>query len=163
MATRWCCACPDQALLCSKNWCVLFWICKTAPLLWQQQGKPHSFQVFETWSPVPVHGQAFLSKKEQVQRSSLLCHILQNSNLSSTLYFRYFCLTPPPIPAYLVGLWTSEVQDTGHCCLSLQSYMRSLCPSGIHCCSVEPDSLKVFPTAFIFQLVFYSNSAVMPV
>lgn len=78
-------------------------ICKTAPLLWEQKGKPHSFQVFETGSPVPVHGQAFFSKKEQVQWSSLLCYTLQNSNLSSTLYFRYFCLSPPPIPAYLAS------------------------------------------------------------
>lgn len=161
MAVSWCWACPDQALLCSRNWCVLFWICKTPPLLWKQQGKPHSFQVFETWSPVPAHGQAFLSKKEQVQWSPLLWDNLLNSNLSSTLYFRYFCLNPPPIPAYL-GSGLQRFRKKGQCCLFLQCYMRSLCPSGIHCCSVKPDSLKVFPTAFIFQLVFYSNSAVMP-
>lgn len=97
----------------SRNWCALFWICKTAPLLWEQQGKPHSFQVFETRSPVPVHGQAFFSKKEQVQWSSLLRHILQNLNLSSTPYFRYFCLTPLPIPAYLgSGLQRFRVRVT---------------------------------------------------
>lgn len=86
---------------------------KTAPLLWEHQGKSHSFQVFETGSPVPVHGQAFFSKKEQAQWSSLLCHILQNFNLSSTPYFRYFCLTPPPIPAFLgSGLQRFSVRFT---------------------------------------------------
>lgn len=126
---------------------------QNSPLLWEQQGKSHCFQVF-----VPAHGQALLSKKEQVQLSSLLCHILQNSNLLSTLCFRYFCLIPSLIPAYL-GSGLQRFRKKGHHCLSLQGCMRrSLCPSGIHCCSVKPDSLKVFPTAFIFQLVFCSNS-----
>lgn len=110
------------------------------------------------YQPMDRH---FSLKRSRCSASSLLCHILQNSNPSSTLYFGYFCLNSPPIPAYL-GSGLQKFRK-GQCCLSLQCYMRSLCPSGIHCCSLKPDSLKVLPTAFIFQLVFYFNSAMMPV
>lgn len=144
---------PDQAVLCSRNWCVLFWICKT-PHSCENSRESHIVSR-SLYQPMGRH----FSLKEQVQWSSLLCHILQISNLLCILCFRYFCLIPSLLPAYL-GSGLQRFRKKGHRCLSLQCCMRrSLCPSGIHCCSVKPDSLKVFPTAFIFQLVFCSNCA----